>query len=122
MSTNSAHIVNYSRINPDSGSGFILRRLFEYGPMTKRAVYLATARYVTWVPGYHSSLWAKLLDDGLIVADGGRAHVSCPRSYWRCKEHSTLRAFGKSCAPVYSITEKGKRIYAEMLVRCNEKA
>lgn len=120
MSANSAHIVNYSRINPYTGSGFILTRLFENGPMSKRAVYDGT-RYGKWVPGYHSSLWAKLLDDELIAADGGRIAVKCPKCYWQVKSHSTVRAAGKGRIPVYHITEKGKLIYAEMLVRCNDK-
>ena len=121
MSYNSANIVNYSRINPYTGSGFILRRLFENGPMTKRAVYEGTC-YVEWVDGYHSSLWAKLLDDELIATDD-RIKVPVPRRVWswRIDGRYTLRAKGKGRIPVYHITEKGKHILAEMLDRCNAK-
>lgn len=121
MSANSAHIVNYSRINPYTGSGFILRRLFEDGPMTKRAVYEGS-RYGNWVPGYHSAIWSKLFEDGLIATDGGKVIVKCPKSYWRVKSHFTVRAVGKGRIPVYHITDKGKHILAEMLDRCNAKA
>ena len=121
MSYNGAHIRNYSRINPHTGSGFILMRLFEDGPMTKRAVYEGS-RYGKWVDGYHSSLWAKLLDDELIVTDD-RIEVCIPRHVysWKIGGRYTLRAQGKGRVPVYHITEKGKKILAEMLDRCNAK-
>jgi len=96
-------------------------RLFENGPMSKRAVYEGTW-YGKWVDGYHSSIWAKLLDDELIVADGGRIEVKNAPPWYGYPRGTTSRARGKGRTPIYHITDKGKHILAEMLVRCNDKA
>lgn len=122
MSYNGCNIINYSRINPHTGSGFILYRLLD-GPMTKRAVYEGT-RYGKWTPGYHSSIWAKLLDDGLIAADGGRIEVNIPMIWhvFSSRSHSTLRACGKRGAPIYNITDKGMKVLGDMFTRLNAHA
>ena len=126
MSYNGAHIVNYTHINSRTGSGFILSRLrTALTGLTKRDVYDGT-RYGKWVEGYHSSLWAKLLDDGLIIADGGRQRVAIPYNMWHSlrtgEDSTTLRAMGcRGDAPRYFITDKGISVYNSMMIRESRK-
>ena len=120
MSYNSCKISDYSRINPNSGAGFILSRLATRN-MTKREVYEGT-RYGEWRPGYHSSIWAKLLEDGLIMPWNGFMDVKIPDSYWNLKHNRKgIRAKGvgpgKNYHVWYFITELGKKTLAEMNAR-----
>ena len=115
MSYNGANIRNYSRIRPTRGTGFILTRLAER-PQTKREVY-TNSTYGRWTPGYHSSIWAKLLDDGLVEADGGRGEVRIPYSVysWKIDGRITYRAYGTGRnAPIYTLTAKGREVLEEM--------
>ena len=116
MSYNGCKIRNYSRINPDTGAGFILSRLKTLGPFaaTKRQVYERT-RYGHWTPGYHSSIWAKLLEDGLIASWDGfmdvknQSNIYCswrPKTTVRAKGH--IEANGKYKV-LYFITVLGEK-------------
>jgi len=121
MAYNGAKISDYSRINPVSGTGFILTRLAKVlnSGMTRKEVYEGT-RYKHYTPGYHSSIWAKLLEDELIRSDGGFMLVKHSISPWnrysngRCYRAKSL---WKGTAPTYFITEKGMKVFVEMMCR-----
>ena len=120
MSYNGCNISNYSRINPNTGAGFILSRLATRN-MTKREVYEGT-HYKYWKPGYHSSIWAKLLEDKLIapwdgfmdVSNSASPYAFCP---WKAKTHirakGRIEANGKYTVR-YFITDLGKQTLAKM--------
>ena len=98
MSYNGCKIKDYSRINPNTGTGFILSRLANSAHsffMTRREVYEGTHYAKRFGPGYHSSIWAKLLEDGLIERVG--------------------------CSPregvFYFITERGLKVLKDMNAR-----
>lgn len=121
MAYNGAKIVDYSRINPETGSGFILKRLASvpHTGMTRKEVYKET-RYGHYTPGYHSSLWAKLMEDGLVEPDGGFKTVKCTASYWSHTDHcDRAQSAWKKCAPTYFITDEGMKLFKEMMQRYN---
>ena len=117
MSFNSCKISDYSRIIPTRGTGYILTNLADFGPSTKRRVYENSITYPHgWRPGFHSSIWAKLLEDGLIASDGGCREVR----NWDGQYYS-MRAFGKHRAPIYHLTRKGREVMEAMFKRLYEK-
>lgn len=127
MSANSCKIKDYSRINPNTGAGFILKRLYEMnggrgGVMTKREVYEGT-HYGHWMPGYHSSIWAKLLEDGLISPWNGFMDVSKSASPYVfspwTKAHVRAKGAGsgKNYTVRYFITELGQKVLNDMNAR-----
>lgn len=126
MAYNGCKIRNYSRINPNTGAGFILSRLATRN-MTKREVYEGT-HYGHWTPGYHSSIWAKLLEDGLIMPWNGFMDVSNSASPyaaypWKAKTHirakGHIEAHGKYIVR-YFITDLGKQTLAKMNERLDK--
>ena len=119
MSYNGCKIKDYSRINPNTGAGFILSRLALSRNMTKREVYEGT-RYGHWTPGHHSSIWAKLLEDGLVSPWDGFVDVkkhSSPYFFGGRRGHvrakGRIEANGKYTVR-YFITELGKQTLAKM--------
>jgi len=123
MAYNGAKIVDYSRINPETGCGFILRRLADvpHTGMTRKEVYKET-RYGHYTPGYHSSLWAKLMEDGLVEPDGGFKRVKCPPSYWSHTDScDRAQSAWKKCAPTYFITNEGMNVFKKMMQKYSPK-
>ena len=117
----------YKRIVPERGSGFILKRLAEHetehphaAHLTKEDVYLGTSWYHR--PGFASQLWSWLLEDGLIESDDGMEEYNAPKSPFSSRQLRYARAyghheFGRGWTVRYGLTDKGRRIYKEMMDR-----
>lgn len=122
MSYNGCKIRDYSHINPNTGAGFILTRLAA-GDMTKREVYEETHYARRFGPGYHSSIWAKLLEDGLIESDGGFKIVKNGQAggfnRWRSFTFKRAKSVGGR-TPIYRLTVKGRKTFFEMMERATE--
>jgi len=118
----------YKRITPKNGCGFILARLAEhddprFAGLTKEDIYLGTKWYHR--PGFASVLWTALLEDGLIESEDGMAEYDGNYSCFQRRGKKYARAnghyeFGRGWTVRYRLTDKGRRIYEEMMARVNK--
>lgn len=113
---------DFSRINPNSGLGFILTRLAMFPDSTRAEVYRDSPYYSKYFgPGYHSAIWAWALENGLIASNGGDEWVICGNSYYYQNQHIAKRALGKSengkYVVRYRLTDYGRSILNKMTDR-----
>lgn len=121
----------YKRITPDSGCGFILKRIYELTEAPgllprpwprKKDVYLGIP---WWYNGWGSLLWSSLIKDGLIESDGGMQEYKCYSFFKR--SHIGTRAAGRYSPGIgytvrYHLTPKGRGVLFDMMARVNKKA
>ena len=122
----------YNRITPVRGCGFILKRIYDLTENpnmprgtycknpTKQDIYCGTS----WAnrPGFASVLWTALLEDGFIESEDGMVEYSGCLSPFARKSRRYSRAnghyeFGRGWTVRYRLTDKGRRIYEEMMER-----
>lgn len=117
----------YTKIVPERGCGFILKRIYElteapgrerFAWPRKKDVYLGTRWYNR--PGFASVLWSSLVKDGLIESDGGMQEYKC-YSFFR-RSHVGTRAAGlRGCGVKYTVryhlTPKGRGVLFDMMER-----
>ena len=103
---------NYSRITPERGSGFILNKLYFWGPLTRKQIF-ENSKYGKYRPGLLSILFTALMEDGLIeVSNGEMKKYRTPPSIF-VKSKIAYRAWSKNGIPEYVITERGRRLVEE---------
>lgn len=126
----------YNRITPVRGCGFILKRIYDLTENpnmprgtycknpTKQDIYCGTS----WAnrPGFASVLWTALLEDGLIESEDGMAEYDGNYSCFQRRGKKYARAnghyeFGHGWTVRYRLTDKGRRIYNEMMDRISKK-
>lgn len=114
----------YKRITPNRGCGFILKRIYELSAHPRKIdVYLSTPWYKR--PGFASLLWGAMIRDGLIESDDGLQAYEPYRGYFhRSGKYHMHRAAGhyeqgRGYTVRYHLTDKGRRVYEEMMARVN---
>ena len=121
----------YKKIVPEYGCGFILKRIADLtvNPKakhpTKQDVYAGTQ----WAnrPGFGSTSWGAMVVDGLIASDDGMAKYE-PFKGFRYSDGSTYTDKrtgghyepGRGYTVRYHLTDKGRRIFREMMERVTE--
>ena len=127
----------YTKIVPERGCGFILKRIYDLtenpkmprgsyaAHPTKEDVYLGTQWYHR--PGFGSLLWRSLVRDGLIESDDGSMEYRPQGSFYHRYPGGTVfdRAaghyqFGRGYTVRYHLTAKGRGVLYDMMARVNK--
>lgn len=122
----------YTKIVPERGCGFILKRIYEmtedpklpHGVGSyprKKDVYLGTPWYNR--PGFASLLWSSLIKDGLIESNGGMQEYKYYKFYKRPSVGTRAAgryAYGIGYTVRYHLTPKGRSVLFDMMARVNK--
>lgn len=107
---------------PSKGAGFILCRLADKGPLTRRGVYTGTKyekvaiKDGKFVSGYHSLLWSWLRDNKYISVESGNVYDTFRHAF---NGRTQCTAVGGK-EPVYGITDAGLELVLGILLRNTE--
>ena len=97
----------FTRVTSKNGAGRILTAIAKKPGITRREI--------TPYPGELSSCWSGLRNGGLIESDGGLTPTHACAFYDR--RLPCVRFAGKGRTPRYFITERGREILLDMLLR-----